>query len=114
VPPDACDSSIERWRTSRGKTQLSADLRVTATDRRRRIETLQVSLRLRRGEKLWRFRGKFDFRLYTAAQIRKLLASVPQFELCDVYDFWYEIDEPLKLDNQISDTVFILRKRMEK
>ena len=110
LPPDACEDSIERWRSSRGKTRLSADLRVTASDRRRRIETLQISLRVRRGEKLWRFRGMFDFRLYTAPQFRKLLASVPAFELCDVYDFWYEIDEPLKLDNNISDTVFILRK----
>ncbi len=110
VPPDAYDNAIERWRTSQGKTQISADLRVTATDRRRRIESLQISLRVRRGEKLWRFRGKFDFRLYTAPQFRRLLASVPAFELCDVYDFWYEIDEPLKLDNNMSDTVFILRK----
>ena len=111
LPPDADLNSIERWRTSQGKTHISTDLRVTASDRRRRIESLQVSLRVRRGEKLWRFRGKFDLRLYTAAQFRKLLASVPAFELCDVYDFWYEIDEPLKLDNEISDTVFILKKR---
>jgi SAM-dependent methyltransferase len=111
VPPDAYDNAIERWRTIQGKTRLSTDLRVTATDRRRRIESLQVSLLLRRGEKLWRFRGKFDLRLYTAPQFRKLLASVPAFDLCDVYDFWYEIDEPLKLNNEISDTVFILKKR---
>jgi SAM-dependent methyltransferase len=111
IPPDADHDSIERWRSSQGKTQLSTDLRVTATDRRRRIESLQVSLRVRRGEKLWRFRGKFDLRLYTAPQFRKLLASVPALELCDVYDFWYEIDEPLKLNNEISDTVFILRKK---
>jgi len=111
VPPDAFDNAIERWRTSHGKTQISTDLRVTATDRRRRIESLQVSLRVRRGENLWRFRGKFDLRLYTAPQFRRLLASVPAFELCDVYDFWYEIDEPLRLDNEISDTVFILKKR---
>jgi SAM-dependent methyltransferase len=111
VPPDADDDAIERWRTIQGKTQISTDLRVTACDRRRRVESLQVSLRVHRGEKVWRFRGKFDLRLYTALQFRKLLASVPAFELCDVYDFWYEIDEPLKLDNEISDTVFILRKR---
>ncbi|MGA2253342.1 MAG: class I SAM-dependent methyltransferase [Thermoguttaceae bacterium] len=111
VPPDAYDNAIERWRASEGKTQISTDLRVTATDRRRRIERLQVSLLVRRGDRLWRFRGKFDFRLYTAAQIRKLLASVPAFELCDVYDFWYEINEPQKLNNEISDTVFILKKR---
>ncbi len=114
VPPDADENSIERWRSNWGKSQISTDLRVIATDRRRRIETLQISLRVRRGEKLWRFRGRFDFRLYTAPQFRKLLAGVPAFELCDVYDFWYEIDEPMKLDNEISDTVFILRKRIAK
>ena len=112
VPPDADDSSIERWRTSQGKTRVSTDLRVTETDRRRRLETLQVSLRVRRGDKLWRFRGKFQLRLYTAPQFRKLLAAVPALQLCDVYDFWYEIDEPLKLDNQMSDTVFILKRRI--
>ena len=44
VPPDAYDDAIERWRTRRGATQISTDLRVTASDRRRRVETLQVSL----------------------------------------------------------------------
>ncbi len=111
VPPDAAEESIERWRTREGRTQVSTDLRVVAFDRRRRIESLQVSLRVRRGDRQWRFRGRFDLRLYTAAQIRSLLASVPAFELCDVYDFWYEIDYPLELDNVISDTVLVLRKR---
>ena len=49
--------------------------------------------------------------MYTAGQFRRLLAKVPELELCDVYDFWYEIDQPLELDDEISDTVFILRKR---
>jgi hypothetical protein len=48
--------------------------------------------------------------MYTAAQFRRLLATVPSLQLCDVYDFWYEIDHPLKLNNEISDTVFILQK----
>ncbi len=113
VPLDAFENAIERWRTSQGKTRVSTDLRVTAFDRRRRIERLQVSLRVSRGEKLWRLRGKFDLRLYTAAQFRRLLASVPAFELLEVYDFWYEIDEPQRLDDEISDTVVVLRRRPE-
>ena len=64
----------------------------------------------RAGEKELRLRDEFPFRMYTAAQFRRLLAEVPSFELCDVYDFWYEIDHPLKLNDEISDTVFILRK----
>ena len=116
VPPDAAEESIERWRTREGRTQVSTDLRVVAFDRRRRIETLQVSLRVHRPTRSdtsqqWRFRGRFDLRLYTAAQMRSLLNSVPAFELCDVYDFWYEIDYPLVLNDVISDTVLILKKR---
>jgi SAM-dependent methyltransferase len=110
VPPDAAEESIERWRTREGRTQVSTDLRVVAADRRRRIETLQVSLRVRRGDRQWRFRGRFDLRLYNATQIRSLLDSVPAFELCDVFDFWYEIDYPLELDDEISDTVLVLKK----
>ncbi len=111
LPPDADYSAIERWRTRQGRTQVSTDLRVIATDIRRRIETLQVSLRVRRGENQWRFRGRFDLRLYNADQIRCLLGSVPAFVLCDVYDFWYEIDHPLELNDHISDTVFVLKRR---
>jgi hypothetical protein len=48
--------------------------------------------------------------MYTAPQFRQLLKSVPQFEMIDVFDFWYDIDDPLKLDNQITDSVFVLRK----
>ena len=49
--------------------------------------------------------------MYTAGQFRRLLAAVPSLELCDVYDFWYEIGHPLKLNDKMADTVFILRKR---
>lgn len=112
LPPDAAEECIERWSARRGRAQVSVTLRVLDFDRRRRLERLRVSLLVRRANKKpLRLRDEFHLRLYTAAQFRRLLASVPQFELCDVYDFWYEIDRPLRLDNQISDTVFILRRR---
>jgi hypothetical protein len=49
--------------------------------------------------------------MYTAAQFRRLLTAVPQLELCDVYDFWFDIDQPLELNDEITDTVFVLRRR---
>ncbi len=111
LPPDASPECIERWRERHRGTQVSVDLRVVHCDRRKRIEKLRVSLLVRRGLQQLRIRDEFPLRLYTAAQFRKLLTSVPSLELCDVYDFWYEIDQPLELDNEISDTVFVLRKR---
>jgi SAM-dependent methyltransferase len=111
LPLDADEESTERWVESQGKTQVTTTLRVLATDRRRRVERLRVSMLVRdRGEEI-RFRDEFSFRMYTAAQFRRLLASVPSLELCDVYDFWYEIDNPLKLNDDREDTVFILRKQ---
>jgi SAM-dependent methyltransferase len=110
LPPDASPECIERWREQHRGIRVSVDLRVIDSNRRKRIETLRVSLLVRRGLQELRIRDEFPLRLYTAAQIRKLLASVPCLELCDVYDFWYEIDQPLKLNNEISDTVFVLRK----
>ena len=110
LPPDASDQCTERWTESHGRTRVTVTLRVLATDRRRRLETLRVSLLVRSGQRVVRLRHDFQFRMYTARQFRRLLAHVPSLELCDVYDFWYEIDHPLKLNDEISDTVFVLRK----
>jgi len=111
LPPDASEECIERWTEHQRGAQVTVTLRVLATDRRKRIETLRVSLLVRdKGETL-RLRDEFQFRMYTAAQFRRLLAQTPEWELCDVYDFWYEIDRPMKLNNDMSDTVFVLRKR---
>jgi hypothetical protein len=85
-------------------------LRVMDTDRRRRIETIRINMRVRTKTRDLKLRTEFPFRMYTARQFRRLLASVPQFELCDVYDFWYEIDHPLELNDEITDTVFVLRR----
>jgi SAM-dependent methyltransferase len=111
LPPDAAEECTERWTERHGRTQVTVTLRVLETDRRRRLEKLRVSLLVRGRERVLRLRDEFSLRMYTATQFRKLLSGVPDLELRDVYDFWYEIDQPLKLTNELSDTVFILQKR---
>ena len=114
LPPDAAEECTERWTERHGRTKVTVTLRVLASDRRRRIERLRVSLLVHAGAKMLRLRHDFPFRMYTAAQFRRLLAAVPSLELCDVYDFWYEIDRPFVLSDEMSDTVFILKRRTEK
>jgi SAM-dependent methyltransferase len=111
LPPDASEDCTERWTARHAGTQVTVTLRVLSTDRRRRVETLRVNLLVRTRRRELRLRHTFAFRMYTAAQFRRLLAKVPCMELCDVYDFWYEIDRPLKLTDELSDAVFILRRR---
>jgi len=111
LPLDASEECTERWTESAEGIRVTTTLRVLATDRRRRVETLRTSLLVREEGQEKRLRDEFQFRMYTAAQFRRLLDGVPSLGLVDVYDFWYEIDHPLKLDNEISDTVFILKKQ---
>ncbi len=58
-----------------------------------------------------RMRDEFDYRMYTAAQIRKLIACVPQLEIVETFDFWYDLDDPQKLDNDAIDVLFVLRRK---
>lgn len=111
LPPDALEESTERWTAQSGQTRLHGTLKVIASSRQRRLETLRMSLLVRTPKREVRIRSEFTLRLYTARQLKKLLGAVPELELCDVFDFWYEIDLPLKLNDEISDTVLILRKR---
>ncbi len=111
LPPDAAEECIERWTERQGRARVTVTLRVLATDRRRRLETIRISVLARERAREVRFRDEFPLRMYTARQLRRLVASVPLLELCDVYDFWYEIDRPLVLDDRLSDAVFLLRKR---
>jgi SAM-dependent methyltransferase len=111
LPPDADEDDAERWTERHGKTRVTTSLRVLKFDRRRRLEVVRFCLRVRSGRRDLRLRSDFMLRIYTAAQFLTLLDTVRAFELCDVYDFCYEIDYPLELTDELGDTVFILRKQ---
>jgi hypothetical protein len=83
---------------------------VLRNDLRRRIEDLRVCLLVRCGSKELRLRHEFRFRTYTTRQFRRLLDSVPPLELCDIYDFRYDIEQPFALNDETAYSVFVLRR----
>ena len=58
LPMDASEEDIERWTERQGGTQVTVTLRVLATDRRRRIERLRLSLLARTRAKEVRLRRR--------------------------------------------------------
>jgi SAM-dependent methyltransferase len=112
LPLDVDKREAELWTDWRGKTKVTVTQRVLRTDLRRRIEDVQVCLMARRGSKEFRLRHAFQLRTYTPRQFRRLLASVPSLELCDVYDFRYDIERPSALNDEMAYTVFVLRRRL--
>jgi SAM-dependent methyltransferase len=106
-------SHAERWTERRGKTKVTVTQCVLHIDVRRRIENVRVCLLVRRGSKELRLRQEFQLRTYTAAQFQRLLDSVRSLELCGVYDFRYDIEQPLALNDEMIYNVFVLRRRLQ-
>jgi len=101
----------ECWTQRRGDTKVTTTLRLLRRDRRCRVEKLQVHLLVRRRSKELHLRCEFQLRTYTPRQFRRLLDSVPSLEMCDVYDFRYDIAQPFAPNNEMSYSVFVLRRR---
>ena len=110
LPPDADEEDGERWSVEADGVRVTVTLRVIAFDRRRRIERLRFSLHVRRGDEVLRRRSEFDYRIYTARQIRSLLRKTPKWTLESTHDFYWDLTERLPLDDDRGDTVLLLQR----
>lgn len=111
MPPDADEEDSENWSVEQDDLRVNVFLEVTDFCRESRLEKLRFELTVQDGSQHLRLQTVYTMRLYLARQMQDLLASVTDFEICDVYDFCYDIDEPLELNDDLGDTVLILRKR---
>lgn len=113
IPMDADPECIERWKASHGGTNVSVTLKVIDFDRRKRLERLRVSIKAeKRSGKVERIRSEFPLRLYTPAQAKRLLKKVQNvFEICSIHDFDYDIDHQRQFDDDLTDALFVLRRR---
>jgi SAM-dependent methyltransferase len=112
LPLDLDKERDRRWTDQRGDTKVTVTLRVLRIDRASRIENLMVCLLIRRRSKQIRLRHEFQVRTYTAKQFKLLLGSVPLLELCDVYDFQYDVERPVLLNHKMGYAIFVLRRRL--
>ncbi|MEM6364757.1 MAG: class I SAM-dependent methyltransferase [Planctomycetota bacterium] len=114
LPMDVDPESIERWTAQRRHTRVSVTFRVLAFHRRARKEDIRVSLKATDSKtgQVDRIRSEFPLRLYTPQQAIQLLSDVDdQFELLTIHDFDYEIDQTRRVDSNLIDAVFVLRRR---
>lgn len=110
--PPGCDPmGSERWKVKKGKTEVTYTLKVIDIEPRKRLEHLRIIMSIQAPTGKRQLKAEFPLRTYNATQVKKTLQSETRFELCDIFDFWYQIDEPQKLDNEIVDTVVVLRKK---
>ena len=113
IPMDADPECTERWKATDGDTKVKVKLKVIDFNSKSRREMLRVSIKAKkpRGE-TERIQSEFPLRIYTPKQAKKLFRAVEDvFEICGIYDFDYDIDETRKFNDDLTDAVFVLRRR---
>ncbi len=103
--------SRERWVGRRGKTQVTCNIQGWPADRRRRLEHVRSRLVVEERGGVRRYETEWEFRTYDAAQLRRLLRSVPALEHVATYDFSYEPNAARELNDDQLDCVLVLRRR---
>jgi len=100
----------ERWLAERGGIHVTCNTHTWPADRRKRLEDLRTRLTIRHDGRQHVQETRWQFRTYSAAQMRALLGKVPSLDLLTCYDFTYDINSPRELDDSYSDVVLVLRK----
>ena len=106
VPEDA-----ESWSARRGHLSVVSSLQTVQRDMRTRQERVSMTYDVYTPTRQFRLAGELSFRTYTWKQFMRLLHQVPALEVAAVHDFSYDIDEPIELDSDVEDAVFVLRKK---
>ena len=101
----------ESWSARRGHLTVNSFMWSEELDLKKRNERVGMTFDVYTPTKQFRIVDEMDYRTYTAGQMAKLFAKVPTFEIASAYDFTYNANEPITIDDATEDVVYVLRKR---
>jgi len=101
----------EGWSASRGTLTVNTYMWSKQIDSAKRAEYLGLTIDAWTPTKRVQIEDEMIYRTYSAAQMMACLKKVPEFEIVETFDFAYEPDDPVKVDSQTEDVVFVLRKK---
>jgi SAM-dependent methyltransferase len=101
----------ERWTETRDGVTVTSDMRVGRPSRRTRLEPVRTRLVEVEGATRREYESTWDFRTYSALQLKALVASVPALELVALHDFDYDLAKKSTWTDGRLDKVLILRRK---
>jgi SAM-dependent methyltransferase len=100
----------ERWVAERDGTHVVCNIQGWPPDRRTRTERVRSRMVVTEGGEQRRIETSWTFRTYDAAQLRRLVRSVPELEHVATFDFTYDPEAERELDDDQLDCVLVLRR----
>lgn len=111
TPTQGEPTQEERWAARRGNLSVLSRMWHKSLDTRRRQEIVGMTFDVYTPTQAFQLVDEICFRTYTAKQMRRLIDRVAEFEIAAIYDFSYEIDEPVEIEPETEDVVYVLRRR---
>ena len=110
LPVDGDLWGTERWSAKDEKQSVYYALTVVETSMKTRLEKLRISMLVKKKDKTVRMSDHITLRIYTAPQLKSLLAKAKKLKLVAVHDFWYDIKTTQKLNAEAVDTILVLQR----
>ena len=101
----------EKWSARRGAVAIRSTMRTVGLDRQSRREQITLTFDVTTPKRKFRLADAFVFRTWSRRQMAALIASVPEWETVATFDFGYDVDAPIKVDDQSEDVLFVFHRR---
>lgn len=111
TPTEGVPLSEESWSARRGHLAINTHLQTFDLDLKRRTERCTMRMDVYTPKNSFQIVDELVFRTYTRAQLKSLLAAVPELELAAVFDFSYNLDDEIEIGPTTQDVALMLRKR---
>ena len=110
LPIDGDLWGTERWAAKNEELSVYYALTVVETSMKTRLEKLRISMLVKKKHESFRLSDHITLRIYTAPQLKSLIAKAKKFKLIAIHDFWYDVDSTQKLNAEAVDTVLVLQR----
>lgn len=111
TPTSGVADDEESWSARRGQLAATSHLKTFGLDLKKRVERCRMEVNLYTPTASYRVIDELVFRTYTAPQMKKLLASLPEWDVVTAFDFHYDLSAPIPIEADTQDVVFVLRRR---
>ncbi len=101
----------EAWHARRGNLAVNTYMWSKEIDQATRHEYLGLTINVYTPTKHYEIEDEMIYRTYSASQMAALLKKVPAFGCAGVYDFSYDLNQPVDVGPETEDVVYVLRKK---
>ncbi len=110
TPLEGPTTDEESWSARRGHLQVNTSMWPRDKNPKTRIERFNIRFDILTPTSSKRIDDCLVLRSYTYRQFAAMLKKVPEWTIAETYDFSYEANAPIEIDESTEDVVYILKR----